>query len=176
MRMRQVFFRAWLQWICKSGPLTVFGEKAKAKELAAAMGISAPTLSGLHSGRVMPGGDRHFPDINLHRQAEILHITGVNRNEAIDIGRRIQAASNLDLHKRVDVIESKMSNTPEKSNQIDLTEHQRKVERFKNKKLGESINEKLLEIEELEPDQLLEIDETLDIKLKRLKRKYEKKA
>jgi hypothetical protein len=56
-------------------------------------------------------------------------------------------------------------------NMVTLSEHQIMVTRFKDKARGQHLNTLLLEIEELDPGELDEVAETLQAKLRKLRKR-----
>lgn len=91
---------------------------------------------------------------------------------ALDFNYNILLAEDATLP----TLQSTATASEQPSNMHNLSDHQKMVERFKNKKLGESINEKLLAIEEVDPEYLVDLDEILEKKLQRLQEKTASKT
>lgn len=80
MENEEEVFRAWLYKFVKKDKII------KGNSLAKKIGVTNPTLSGYHSGRMIDG-ERKFPAIPFKVRQAILAATGVTHEEMMEIGR-----------------------------------------------------------------------------------------
>ena len=172
MKNEEKIFRAWLNRYIDDG------RGLNKKQLAKKLDISPSKLSYILTGRTKESGERYLQKLTFDLRQAALEATGVSYQEAIRIGQEEIDPIKNDLREQISEAirdEIRASLPPQTPNVHNLSEHQKMVERFKNKKLGKKINQKLLEIEKIDPEYLEEIDDVLVAKLKRLKTEPSKK-
>jgi transcriptional regulator with XRE-family HTH domain len=136
-------------------------------EIAAAVKKTQPTISDYFNLKYLPDPEH----INMW-----VRVFGLDEEQIIALGKKTLGAENS-VEDRINALESKIS-TPalnatasEQPPQSLYSEHQKMVERFKDKAWGQYVNALLLEIEELDPDAKTEITGILQEKLKYLRGK-----
>jgi hypothetical protein len=98
------------------------------------------------------------------RRRAIAKLFGFSLDDFIKEGSRLMALQRC-------IPENNNNDPPGPDPPIVLSEHQKKVEKFKDKVWGEYVNTILLEIEHLDPDAKEEITEILQAKLKTARRR-----
>lgn len=177
MKNEEKIFRAWLNRYLEDGG------GLNRKQLAEKMDISASKLCYILTGRNRENGERYFQKFSFDLRQAALEATGVSYDAAVRIGQEelLPVKENMpsgfwevvrkEIQASLPPPPGGDSSSPGPDPPLILTEHQKKVERFKDKDWGEHVNTLLLEIEELDPDAKEEVTDILQAKLKNLRRK-----
>jgi hypothetical protein len=166
-------FRAWLRKVIKDDRnLMILGKKVPAKQLAKLLKISEAALTGYHSGRNNPKGERRFPKIPLNIQREILRLTGTSRDEMMRIGQEALKPS-PSRGELISITDSRIDRRVSQNNIPKLAHLRRRALEFDDLTLGTELVRALIEIEKLDAITLEEIQDVLQVKLKYLKSKTE---
>lgn len=162
-------FRAWLRKVIKTDKnLVIDGKRVPAKILAKQLQISEATLTGYHSGRKNPKGEKTFPKIPPDIQREILRLTGTSREEMMRIGGNAANPSppNGEL---ISMTDPRIDRRISPDNLANLARLRRRALEFENQILGNDLVRSLIEIEKTDLVSLKEIKDILEVKLKYLR-------
>ena len=179
MENEKKIFRLWLRKIIKDGVIT-------GVQLAKELKVSSATVSAYHAGRIV-SGVRQYTGTTFEIRKKIISITKTPYKEMLEIGRaELQPPQNIDqkIDARIDARlkerEAKNQAANEPQNDIDtkrlekLKQHYSVVEGYQDQKTAISINQKLVEIEKLDPETFRDIDSELQTKINNLKRRLPK--
>ncbi len=138
--------------------ISFLDEKNTQSSLADALKFPRPNINDFLKGR------RNFSEEKLQRIAAYF---GKTYLEMLVLGQEL-------FDKENNVSPKKETKTLSKNN--DLNDHQDKqhsevIKQFKQKKLAKECNMKMLELEKLDPSELLDVKEYLDFKLEKRKKK-----
>jgi hypothetical protein len=177
MKNEEKIFRAWLKRYLKDGG------GLNRKQLAEKMDISASKLCYILTGRNRENGERYFQSFSFDLRQAALKATGVSYETAVRIGQEelLPVKENMpsgfwevvrkEIQASLPPPPGENSRSPGPDPPVVLSEHQKKVEKFKDKGWGEYVNTILLEIEELDPEAKEEITDILEAKLKSARRR-----
>jgi hypothetical protein len=169
METEMEIFRAWLRKVIKTDKnLVIDGKRVPAKILARRLQISEAALTGYHSGRKNPKGEKTFPKIPQAIQQEILRLTGTSREEMLRIGRDALKPS-LPEGELVSMSDPRIDRRVSPDNLPRLARLRRRALEFENQILGTQLVQSLIEIEKIDPVMLKEVQDILKVKLKYLR-------
>jgi len=174
MENEEEIFRAWLKKHVK------YDRVITGTKLAKLIGVPGPTITAYHSGRMNDNGERKFTRIPYSVRKKISEVTNTPYEEILKAGR-----AELAPYTTPDVLSEKVSDmedalkklTAESKNRAindleghHISKHQKLVLEFSQAELAFDINHKLVELERLAPTELEEINDIIDIKLRKFRR------
>jgi hypothetical protein len=169
METEMEIFRAWLRKVIKTDKnLVIDGKRVPAKILARRLQISEAALTGYHSGRKNPKGEKTFPKIPQAIQQEILRLTGTSREEMLRIGKLVLKPS-PPQGELVSMTDPRIDRRVSPDNLSNLARLRRRALEFDNQILGTQLVQSLIEIEKIDPVTLKEFLDILQVKLKYLR-------